>query len=251
MNIIDSAVCLPTKGGRLWVDEWLDLMGEWGIVHAVIAPTDAFVAVDNEAGNEQTARLVEENPDELSGLAVANPWYGQRALRILDSAFDMGLIGLYLHPARQGFRLTDGILDPLIELCIARRRPIYACTGVPVCAEPFQLAELARRFPEATFVLGHMAWSDFCGYDVLPTAKQAPNIYLETSCSGPGIIRAAIDALGAGRLLCGSGYPRSRPMPERVNLERGELTPEELRMLTFESPRTLWGLTGVGDGSLP
>ncbi len=242
MPIIDSAVCLPCSDGRLQVEPWLALMERWEISHAVIAPTDELVAVYNESGNSQVAELVARHSGKLSGLAVANPWYGKRAIGILEEAFAAGLKGLYLHPGRQGFHLTDYVVDPLIELCAAQGKPIYSYMGTPVCCEPFQLAELARRHPRATLILGHMSWSDFCGYDVIPAGGQAPNVLIETSCSGPGMVKAVASALGAERVLFGSGYPRSMPSPELSKIEAADLDPETRQKILYDNARALWGV---------
>lgn len=124
---------------------------------------------------------------------------------MLRQAFEQGLVGLYLHPARQGFQLVESIVDPLIDVCRIYGRPVYSQTGTPVCAMPFQLAEMARRFPSVTFVLGHAGYSDFSGYDVIPAAKHSSNILVETSCTGGGLVQTAIDELGPERVLFSSG----------------------------------------------
>jgi predicted TIM-barrel fold metal-dependent hydrolase len=49
----------------------------------------------------------------------------------LKRAFDAGLVGLYLHPGRQGFHLTEAVVDPLIEVCGERGKPVYSHTGTP------------------------------------------------------------------------------------------------------------------------
>ena len=239
-GVIDSAVRLPEAAGRIDADTWFALAARWGISHAVAAPPDRFVSVDNDEGNAAMAALAARRPKELSCLAVANPWYGDRAVESLRRAFDGGLRGLYLHPARQGFQLTESIVDPLIEVCLAFGRPVYAYTSTPVCAMPFQLAELARRFPDLPFVMGHMGWSDFSGYDVIPASLQAPNIVIETSCAAWTIVKAAIEALGIERLLFGTGYPRSLPEHEFENIGALNLADADLELYLRGNARRLW-----------
>ncbi len=243
MHIIDSAVRLACDNGRLVADDWLRQMDACGISHAVVAPADEHVAVYNREGNDQIADLVDHHPEKLTGLAVANPWFGQHAVDVLRRAFDRGLAGLYLHPTRQGFRLTEAIVDPLIEVCIELRRPIYSYVGTPICAMPFQLAELARRFPEARFVLGHFGYCDFAGYDVIPAAMQAASILVETSCAWRQIVQEAVDRLGADRLLFGSAYPRSRPELEIDKIRSLDLIPGDRQKVLCDNARTLWGIS--------
>lgn len=241
-DIIDSAVCLPVIKGRLFLEPWRRETRQWNIAHAIVAPSGEFVAIDNAEANNQMARLMKTCRGKISGLAVANPWYGKRAVQMLRRAFAQGLVGLYLHPARQGFQLVESIVDPLIEVCREYDRPVYSHTGTPVCAMPFQLAELARRFPTVTFVMGHAAWSDFSGYDMIPAAKQASNIMIETSCTVGSLVQAAINEIGPERVLFGSGYPRSLPGYEFAKFKRLKLSPAVYAQVMRENAITLWKL---------
>ena len=239
--IIDSAVCLADMADPALVKAWLDQMARHGIVHAVIAPADAHAAVYNEEGNALISRLVRRYPQQLSGLAVANPWRGPKAVRLLEKAFERGMKGLYLHPPRQGFRLTETIVDPLLKICSRRRKPVYAYTGTPICSEPFQLAELARRFPEVTFIMGHGAYSDFW-YDVVGALQQAPNLLVETSCQGAAIIQQVIDAVGPERVLFGSGWPRSKPGIEILKIRSMGLADDVFEKVMRTNAANCWGI---------
>lgn len=217
-------------------------MNEAGIDHAVVAPSTEHVTVRNEEGNSLMAALIATYPKKLSGLAVANPWYGKKAVCLLKTYFEQGLVGLYLNPERQGFHITEALIDLLMEVCITYHKPVYCHTGTPVCAMPFQLAELARRFPSVSFVMGHAGWSDFSGYDVIPAAQQAPNILIETSCTTGSLVRDLIETLGPDRVLFGSGYPQSRPKLEIGKIKYLKLRPAILRKLMCDNARKLWGI---------
>jgi len=242
IEIIDSAVCLPVVKHKLCLEPWRRETKQWNIAHAIVAPSDGLVAVDNTEANNQMARLMKTWRGKISGLAVANPWYGKRAVKILRKAFDDGLAGLYIHPACQGFKLCASIINPLIEVCREYDRPVYSHTGTPVCAMPFQLAELARRFPSVTFVMGHAGYSDFSGYDMIPAAKQAPNIMIETSCTVGSLVQAAINEIGPERVLFGSGYPRSLPGYEFAKFKSLKLDPSVSALVMRENAVRLWKL---------
>lgn len=243
-GIIDSSARICSANGALDPGELLRLMDEWSIARAVVAPSDEMVAVYNEEGNRRIAEIVRAHPNRLSGLAVANPWYGANAAQMLEAALGGGLVGLYLHPGLQGFHLTDDIVNPLIQTCIAYEKPIYSHTGTPVCAMPFQMAELARRHPDAVFIMGHAGWSDFCLYDVVPACRQAPNIVVETSCAFASAIGRFVQEIGVDRVIFGTGYPRSRHRFE-VNKMRGlDLTEEVYRQVMGDNAARLWGIGG-------
>jgi hypothetical protein len=152
--------------------------------------------------------LVAVHPDRFVGYAVANPWFGDRAVAELRRAFGSGLKALFLHPPVQGFQLSDPLVDPLVEVAIEHGVPIYAHTGTPICAEPFQLAALARRFPQGRFIMGHMGYADFW-YDAIPAGQSSDNIWLETSHIDPDLILNGLASLGAARFLFGSCAPYS------------------------------------------
>lgn len=208
VSVVD--VCSRIGVGRLeetrLPETALNEMDAAGVSVSWVAPTDASVAVDNSQGNDYVAGVVREHPDRFVGCAVANPWYGDRSVQELQRAFGNGARVLFLYPPVQGFQLSDRLIDPLIEVAIQHCAPIYAHTGTPICAEPFQLAALAKRFPEGRFIMGHMGYSDFW-YDAIPAAQSCDNVWIETSLIDPDMISSGLEALGTKRFLFGSWSP--------------------------------------------
>lgn len=209
MFIIDSH-CHIGAGVRKSVtgDALVRAMDEAGVERAVVCTVDQFIAVRNREGNDDVLHAVEAHPDRFYGLAAVNPWFGERAVEELRRNLDAGMKGLKLHSHLQGFVLSDPIVHPLVEVCREYGAPLYAHTGTPITAEPFQLAELARTFPDVTMVMGHMGYTDFW-YDAVPAALQSENIYLETSLIDIMNIHNAIEKVGAHRILFGSDFPES------------------------------------------
>ena len=186
-----------------------DLLSEMDrnqVDEAVVATVDAFLAVYNREGNDQVLAAAREHADRFIPFTTANPWYGEKAVEDLDRTFAEGAAGLKLHPRMQGFRITDPIVRPLVELCIDRGRPIYFHTGTPIASMPYQLNELAMQYPEATLIMGRMAWSDFWN-DVPYACRGVDNIFLETSHHVPHFIGRCMAELGSGRMVYGSDWP--------------------------------------------
>lgn len=208
-EVID--ICSRVGAGRAeesrTPEDALREMDSAGVAVSWLAPPDSFFAVDNREGNDFIAGLVAAHPDRFVGCAVANPWFGNRAVESLRRGFGAGLKVLFLYPPVQGFQL-DPLVDPLVEVAIDHGAPVYAHTGTPICAEPFQLIALARRFPQGRFIMGHMGYSDFW-YDATPAAQSCGNVWLETSLIDPDMILSGVAALGAGRFLFGSWAPYS------------------------------------------
>ena len=185
MTIIDSHVYLGQ--GRhlsLDVDTLLKYMDDAGIALAIACPVDRCLAVHNSEGNDTIIAAVRNHPDRLMGMAVANPWFEKDAATELRRALDSGLTGLFFNPNYQGFRLSDHIVDPLLEVASEYNVPVYAHTGTAGIAEPFHVVDLARRFPEVNFIMGHAGSSDY-GEDAVRAIEFVDNIWLETSRNGP------------------------------------------------------------------
>jgi predicted TIM-barrel fold metal-dependent hydrolase len=201
-------------------------MDEQEVRQAAIAPADRWLAVDNREGNDSLGAWLRQWPDRFWGYAAANPWFGARALDELERALGAGLIGLKLHPARQGYMLLEPIVEPLVALAGRRGVPVYVVTGVPVASLPLQLAELARRHPEANFIMGRSGRTDFA-LDLLPAARQAPNLFLETAYNAPGLVEAMLREFGASRVLFASDAPFTNLALEIRKLDRLQAGPAE------------------------
>jgi predicted TIM-barrel fold metal-dependent hydrolase len=193
---------------RLSAPQLIRLMDANSVDRAVLCPVDKYITAYNRAGNDLLVRTIRTYGDRFQGMAVANPWFGKRACNELRRALDAGLSGLKIHSPLQGFMLCDSIVYPLLEIAKEYNVPVYAHTGTMDNALPFQLLELARRYPELQFVMGHAAFSDFW-MDVVPVLKQAQNIMVETSHASPDFIESIIREIGPSRVLFGSDVPES------------------------------------------
>lgn len=187
-------------------EDLLRTMDAHRVEAAVIVPVDRFLAVYNREGNDLVLQAARERPDRFIPFATVNPWYGEQALYELDRALDSGASGLKLHPAIQGFQITDAIGFPVVERAVSRGKPVYFHTGTAVSSSPFQLTELALRYPEGTFIMGHAAYADYWN-DVAASVSAVRNIYVETSLHLPVFIRDLVSRVGADRIVYGSDSP--------------------------------------------
>lgn len=204
MNIIDGH-CHILKGE---LDSLLREMDDGGVERAVICPSRPCIAVSNREGNETLAAAQSAHPDRFAGFAVANPWCGAKAAEELKHARDLGLHGLKVNSAIQGFSLLDPMFFPLIEFARDAKWPVYCHMGTPVHALPLQLAELAGLYPDVTFILGHCGFSDFWN-DIPDAITRCPKVYLETSYAYPSQLEAYLKSAGPDRIIFGSDRPFS------------------------------------------
>ena len=187
-------------------DELLEKMDQHHVESAVIVPADKFIAVYNKEGNDEVLAAANEHPRRFIPFATVNPWYGNS--EELERAFDLGAAGLKLHPAIQGFQITDAIVFPVVELAVERGKPIYFHTGTAVCSSPYQLTELAMRYPEGRFIMGHAAYADYWN-DVIASTSAVPNIWIETSQHLASFVCTLIGQVGADRIIYGSDSPKT------------------------------------------
>jgi len=192
----------------LTADALLEQMDQNDVDRAVVCPVEEQIVYRNREGNDQILAAVRAHPDRLVGFAVASPWHGEESVEELRRALGEGLRGIKLHPVIQGFSPNDAIVFPLIEIAAEAGVPVYSHTGTAHFGEPFKLAELARRYPEVTFIMGHSGASDFW-YDLPRSQEFAPNILFETSRNNPGNYRRMMLTLGADAIVFGSNAPES------------------------------------------
>ena len=191
---------------RLEPERLLDIMDQNGVSATVICPLEQYVAVYNDEGNAYVSDAVRKYPGRFIGFCAINPWYMDKAALMLRRALDAGFAGLKLNPKLQGFMLCADIVRPLVEVCGEYGAPVYFHTGTMICAEPFQLRELAIMYPGVDFIMGHSGNTDFWT-DAKYSAYGQENLYLETSHNLN--INALIEAAGIDRVIFGSNMPRS------------------------------------------
>ncbi len=207
LSIVDARCTIgPGRVSSLSADELVAQLAANDVEAAVIGPHDRCIAVANREGNDLVLDACRRHPGRLIGFATVNPWFGEEAVAELRRAVAAGLRGLILHPVLQGFLLADTVADPVVAVASELGLPVYVPTGTPVNALPLQLTELARRFPDARFIMGHMGHTDFW-IDAVPAAAAVPNIYAEISYKQPHIIEDAIAQLGPDRVVFGSDAP--------------------------------------------
>jgi uncharacterized protein len=186
--------------------ELIENMDQTGVQMAVIAPPDRQLAVYNQEGNDEMLRLARLHCGRLVPTCTVNPWYGKTALAELNRALVEGARMLVLHPWVQGYVANDELVFPLVERAARERVPVYFHTGPHSNATPFQVMSVARRYPDADFIIGHCGATDFW-YDVVAAARLAKNCYLESSLARPFNFANYLRQLEPARGIFGSFAP--------------------------------------------
>lgn len=218
------------------------ILGSWGRT----SPTYFQSPRDTIAGNDAMLAFQRAHDDCVRSYVAVNPNDGAGAVREIDRAVQLGAVGLKLAAAR---RADDPILDPIIEQ--ARHH------GLPVLHHIWQhrrrhwpsqdisdgrdLGTLAARHPDVSFILAHIGG----GGDYLHTfaaVRDVPNVLLDLSGSGAdrGMLDAAIEAVGCGRLLWGADVTLETGLAKLWALEVIGLTADQLAAIRWRNARRIF-----------
>lgn len=146
-------------------DDLIQDLDAAGISKALLLLPDFTFAMKSEITiaemMDMHAAIRERHADRFLVFAGADPRWGADGLALMERAFDHhGFEGMKLYPPC-GYSASDPILFPFYELCQAKSRPVLLHTGPTspalsfAVADPMQVDEAARRFPDVAFILAH------------------------------------------------------------------------------------------------
>jgi uncharacterized protein len=190
--------------------------------------------VTRDVDNDSVLRAAERS-SRLVPVYFANPHAPASRYRERAAAF----AGLEVSPAVHGVPLTDERTAELVAVAAEHGHSVYTvCITRPGC-EVADLVALAGRFPAVTFVLGHSGIGniDFYGVDLV---EPVPNIMMETSGGYTEVARAAVDRLGADRVLFGSEFPMQAPEVELAKFAALGLPVEQWHRICWDNAKALY-----------
>ena len=217
------------KGDREFeVDYVVELMDEWGIDLAIIMDSLAYIGLDQRTSNDYTRDAVNAYPDRLLGFANIKPPQGLAACRdeMARTIGEFGFRGIKLHPQVDRYPVNDrSLVHPIVELAIDYGVPIWVHTGHQPNATPTLMGALARDFPEASLIIGHMGSGMF--YDAMCMARRYPNLYIDISLQGGHAFGVACEEVGANKLIYGSDAPYANPGSMKRIIEESALSGDD------------------------
>ena len=182
------------------------------------------------AANNLTYEATKLSPDRIFGLCYVHPGQHELALREIERCVnELGFVGVKLY---YDYFMDDPIQHPIIEKCIELDIPIlmhsmkYYDEGnklrQPLTSNGVHMANAARKFPDATFIMGHFTICDWKWS--IKAIADCPNVYTDISGSNfdrPGI-EEAVSLLGANRLLWGTDGAWSAGVGKLLGAELSE-----------------------------
>ncbi len=157
--------------------------------------------------NDQVLQALEHWHDRAFGYCYVSPKHPEASTREIDRCVRDGpMVGIKLWVAE---RCTSAGTAEIVAHArqygaIVFQHTWLKTTGnLPGESTPEDLAELARRFPDVTFVCGHAGGNWRLG---LHSLRDVPNVLVETAGADPvaGFVERAVSLVGERRVIYGS-----------------------------------------------
>lgn len=203
--------------------------------------------------NDFTADIVRLHPDRFFGFAFVNPTIpGGFVAEELDRCLST--------PEFRAIKLEidvncrSPLLDPIMRKAIQYDVPVlhhsWSLNPWSMCAEeiqmqqgrsePHDIADLARRFPDAKIIMAH---SEGCGIRGILDVADRENVWIDTSGSQPfsGTLEFAIETLGSRRILFGTDM-LGRGMPSQLGrIDGTRLSKQDRENILYRNAIELFG----------
>lgn len=159
--------------------------------------------------NREAAAFMREQPDRVRGYVFVNPC-NTNAVDVLRRGIeDAGMEGAKVWLCCY---CDDPIIFPVVEKLIDYNLPLLIhCFHKTVGQMPNEsvgenVANLARRYPEAKLIMAHLGGNCYNG---IPAIQDCPNVWVDYSGSSfrADELRYTIDRIGAERVLFGTDLP--------------------------------------------
>jgi predicted TIM-barrel fold metal-dependent hydrolase len=233
----------------------LSLMDACGVDRAVVGSLSAVMYRTSQSGNEELTAEVEGHRDRLVPFGVINPDYVAWESDLAWCAGILGAKGIRLYPQYHGYRLSDRCCDEACDACAEKGLPVtllqrqedYRQSHWKVDARDLLLddiAALASRHPKTRFIL--MEGAGYPDSRLVREAASLPaNCWIEVSRLSVFMdkeLPRLLAALGAGRLLFGTGMPLKLAGPALLRMQH-LAAPESDKRLVYGA--NLAGLLGL------
>ncbi len=192
--------------------------------------------------NDQVLKALDHWHHRAFGFVYVSPKHVEASLREIDRCVRDGpMVGLKLWVAG---RCDSPEADALVRHAQALKALVFQHTWIkaqgnlPGESTPMDLAALAGRHPEASFVCGHVGGQWELG---VRAVRSASNVAVDLGGvdATAGIVEAAVRELGAGRVLYGSDAPGRSFATQLAKVHGAEISEADRRLILGENLRRL------------
>jgi predicted TIM-barrel fold metal-dependent hydrolase len=192
--------------------------------------------------NDELLQAISHYHDRAFGFVYLNPNHIDVSMQELERCVANGpMVGVKLWVAK---RCNSPELDPLIKRITELQAPILQHTwyktkgNLPGESTSEDLAELARRHPQAKIICGHTGGDWRLGIRAI---RDVPNVVVDTGGSDPttGFVEMAVRELGESRVIFGSDVPGRSFASQLAKVQGAEVPELAKRAILRENLRRL------------
>lgn len=213
--------------------ETLRLMEQLGIEKSIFSSAKAIV-YDFREGNRDLKEVITDTPQML-GYVVINPNYVDESKQELDSYLELpDFVGVKCHASYTGCPPSSPAAKELLRYLQGRGKPILYHSNLE------QLAEVAQEFPDIQFICPHFGAVS----DRLKEMPKPDNLYVDfcATATTRDKVRAAVQWLGAKRVLFGTDLTLINPSTILGMIEDAEISPEDKELVMHKNAVRLFRL---------
>ena len=187
---------------------WFEFLDAAGVDGAILMTLRGLLpGSDPRRCNEDVARVVDRVPDRLVGFGTVNPFSGPPSVSEAHHCLHrLGLRGIKWHPWVQGFwNVGSAEVHEICRVCAEAGAPLVFHDGTPNVSMPSQVAKLAQKHPETTFILGHGGLMHLWR-QAAEAAALYENIYITLCGPHPVALAHICRTVPVDRILWGSDH---------------------------------------------
>ncbi len=197
---------------------------------------------DVRAGNDASAAFHRREPERVEPFCYLNPRHNAAALdelRRCVEEYGFGFVKLWV-AAKADDACVFAIIERAIDYGVTVLQHAFCkATGLLEHeSNPVNVANLARRYPEARIVMAHMGADFTFGCNAI---RDCPNVWADmcgTYCE-TGMIDHALRTIGAERILFGTDAPGASYLNNLYKVLDTPLTPEQKRLIFHDNAEGL------------
>ncbi|MFH0964223.1 MAG: amidohydrolase family protein [Planctomycetota bacterium] len=202
---------------------------------------------DMRQGNDAMEKLVRAYPRHFRGYVGINPNFPDLVANEL-AAYERrrGFIGFKFLPSYHSYKITGPANVPVFEFAESRGLVILSHTwGHDPYNAPEMFADLAERYGNVTWLLGHAGYGDW--NTAARIAADHPNVFLElTAAYGVnGVIERFVEIAGSRKVVFGTDWPWFDPNYGVGCVLFAHITDEDRRNILLENARGILRRVGV------
>lgn len=223
------------------VGRYMGRMASAGVVAAILCPTSggpqARGVLDTQDQDEVISQACRRYPDRFPvGLGVVEVRHERAGVAELARAMgEGGLMGFACHPALSGHSL-HGELHPFLEV-VAMHKGLCLLHQAGSTAN---IAAYARRFPDVTFLMGHVSMNKPGHFDAIEHCGPYENVLFDIAQKPEGADESwdlvhLVNALGRERIMFGSDAPYYNFRLVQAQIENAKLDEATKDRLAYQN----------------